>query len=309
VKTIRIATRKSALALWQAEHVAREIERHHPSIRTELVPRSTFGDEHLSTPLNKLGGKALFMKELEQAMLAGDADIAVHSMKDVPAELPPGMVLSTILDRDDPFDAFVSNRYPDLDAMPEGAVVGTSSLRRRAQLLALRPDLEIRDLRGNINTRQAKLDAGEFDAIVLACAGLKRLEMGARIAETLAPPRWLPAVGQGALGIEHLEDQALSEILAPLNDTKDATCVLAERAFNHTLEGSCHVPVAAYAHWLDDQQLQLHGLVASIDGQQVLRDSVSGRPETINEQARAMANKLLEQGGRAILDEVNQASS
>ena len=309
MNTIRIATRKSQLAMWQAEHVARRLEQAHPGLKTELVPRSTFGDEHLATPLAKLGGKALFMKELEHAMLAGEADIAVHSMKDVPAELPEGMQLNAILSRDDPFDAFLSNHYPDLDALPAGAIVGTSSLRRRAQLLALRPDLEIRDLRGNINTRQAKLDAGEFDAIVLACAGLRRLNMAERIGETLQPPRWLPAVGQGALGIEHPQRDDIAELLAPLNDSNDAACVLAERAFNHTLEGSCHVPVAAYAEWLEDGRIQLQGLIASTDGKQLLRDRIVANPADINGQARDMAQRLLDQGGRAILDEVNRAAS
>jgi hydroxymethylbilane synthase len=246
-RTLRIATRKSALALWQTEHVADRLRALHPGISVQLVPLSTRGDEVLDRSLAAIGGKGLFLKELEEAMLRGEADLAVHSLKDVPMALEGPFVLPAVLERANPFDAFVSNTHDDVAALPEGARVGTSSLRRRAQLKALRPDLDIVDLRGNVNTRLAKLDAGEYAAIVLACAGLERLGFHARIRATLAPPAVLPAASQGAIAIECRADAAdVQALLAPLDHAPTRRCVDAERAMNLALGGSCHAAIAAY---------------------------------------------------------------
>tara|TARA_Y100001956_G_scaffold78497_1_gene90320 strand:+ start:2459 stop:3397 length:939 start_codon:yes stop_codon:yes gene_type:complete len=301
---LRIATRKSALALWQAEFVKAELERFHSDLTVELVPMSTQGDIILDTPLAKIGGKGLFVKELEQAMLDGRADIAVHSMKDVPVEFPEGLELNTICEREDPRDAFVSNKYKSLDELPQGAVVGTSSLRRQCQVRALRPDLDIRDLRGNVNTRLAKLDNGDYDAIILAAAGLLRLEMPERIADFIEPETSLPANGQGAVGIEcRSDDERVKELLAPLEHTETRIRVLAERAMNRRLEGGCQVPIGAYA-LVNGEQVHIRGLVGAVDGSEILRDEVSGSVENAEQLGVQLAEQLLAQGADKILAEV-----
>lgn len=298
---LRIATRKSPLALWQAEHVRQGLLANHPGLEVELVTMTTQGDKILDTPLAKVGGKGLFVKELEQGMLEGRADIAVHSMKDVPVDLPPGLILGAILAREDPRDAFVSNQYDDLDALPQGARVGTSSLRRRAQLAELRPDLEILDLRGNVNTRLEKLDAGAFDAIILACAGLRRLGFEARIRQALATDVMLPAVGQGVIGVEcRAEDPRILELLAALEHGPTRTRVAAERAMNQRLEGGCQVPIAAHAE-LGHGVLVLRGLVGRPDGREVVHGVISGRPEDAEELGEVLAEDLLSRGAGRIL--------
>ncbi|MBH0039714.1 hydroxymethylbilane synthase [Pseudoalteromonas sp. SWN166] len=303
-KLVRIATRKSALALWQAEFVKAELERFHADVRVELVPMSTQGDIILDTPLAKIGGKGLFVKELEQAMLDGRADIAVHSMKDVPVEFPEGLELHTICEREDPRDAFVSNNFANLNALPQGAIVGTSSLRRQCQIKALRPDLDIRDLRGNVNTRLGKLDDGQYDAIILAAAGLIRLEMESRIADYIDPEVSLPANGQGAVGIEcRIDDEVTKALLAPLEHTQTRIRVNAERAMNRHLEGGCQVPIGAYA-LVDGEQVHLRGLVGAVDGSEILRDEVTGHVNDAEKLGIELAKKLLAQGADKILAEV-----
>ncbi len=306
-RTLKIATRKSPLALWQANFVKDRLEALHPQLQVELVPMSTQGDKILDTPLAKVGGKGLFVKELETAMLEGRADIAVHSMKDVPVEFPEGLGLHTICEREDPRDAFVSNRFKAIAELPQGAVVGTSSLRRQCQLRAARPDLVIRDLRGNVNTRLAKLDAGEYDAIILAAAGLKRLEMAHRITAFIEPEQSLPANGQGAVGIEcRLDDTELHALLAPLEHTETRARVLTERAMNRALQGGCQVPIGAYA-LVEGEQIWLRGLVGSPDGSQVIRDEIRGPladGEALGEQ---LAQRLLAAGADEILAEVYRA--
>ncbi len=300
MRTLRIATRKSPLALWQAEYVKASLLKHHPQLTIELVTFTTQGDKILDTPLAKIGGKGLFVKELEQAMLAGDADLAVHSMKDVPMECPEGLAITTICEREDPTDAFVSNRFASLQELPLGAIVGTSSLRRQCQLRALRPDLEIRDLRGNVGTRLGRLDNGEYDAIILASAGLKRLGLEQRIAQSLT--QLLPAVGQGAVGIEaRSNDTELLALLAPLHHLPTALCVQAERAMNRRLQGGCQVPIAGFAT-LDNQQLTLNALVGSLDGQSVLRYQAQTTDlSTIEQLGENVADGLLAQGADKIL--------
>lgn len=306
---VRIATRKSALALWQAEFVKVELIRHHPDIQVVLVPMSTQGDKILDTPLAKIGGKGLFVKELETAMLDGRADIAVHSMKDVPVAFPDGLVLQTICQREDPRDAFVSNQFRSLNELPQGAVVGTSSLRRQCQLKALRPDLTVRDLRGNVNTRLAKLDNGEFAAIILASAGLIRLGFASRIASYLEPEQSLPANGQGAVGIEcRSDDTVIQQLLAPLEHQSTRLCVLAERAMNRRLQGGCQVPIGAFAT-LNGEQLQLRGLVGSLDGSKILHASHSGNADDAEQIGLQVAEQLLAQGAGAILQQVYQANA
>ncbi|MBB1402355.1 MULTISPECIES: hydroxymethylbilane synthase [Pseudoalteromonas] len=303
-KLVRIATRKSALALWQAEFVKAELERFHADVRVELVPMSTQGDIILDTPLAKIGGKGLFVKELEQAMLDGRADIAVHSMKDVPVEFPQGLALHTICEREDPRDAFVSNNFANLSALPQGAIVGTSSLRRQCQIKALRPDLDIRDLRGNVNTRLGKLDDGQYDAIILAAAGLIRLEMESRIADYIEPEVSLPANGQGAVGIEcRIDDEVTKALLAPLEHTQTRIRVNAERSMNRYLEGGCQVPIGAYA-LVDGEQVHLRGLVGAVDGSEILRDEVTGHVNDAEKLGIELAKKLLAQGADKILAEV-----
>lgn len=305
---LRIATRKSPLALWQAEHVRAELERLHPGLRVELVTFTTQGDKILDTPLAKIGGKGLFVKELEVALLDGRADLAVHSMKDVPMEFPEGLGLVAIGEREDPRDAFVSNHYDGLAALPAGAIVGTSSLRRQCQLRAARPDLVIRDLRGNVNTRLAKLDAGEYDALILASAGLKRLGFHDRIRAGIAPEDSLPAVGQGALGIEaRLDDARVAALVAPLNHVDSAQRVGAERAMNRRLQGGCQVPIAGYAE-LAGEELTLRALVGSVDGREIIRDEIRGPRGEAEALGVALAERLLAAGaGRILADVYGQA--
>ena len=303
-KLVRIATRKSALALWQAEFVKAQLEHFHADVRVELVPMSTQGDIILDTPLAKIGGKGLFVKELEQAMLDGRADIAVHSMKDVPVEFPEGLAMHTICEREDPRDAFVSNNFANLSELPKGAVVGTSSLRRQCQIRALRPDLVIKDLRGNVNTRLAKLDDGQYDAIILAAAGLLRLKMDERIADYIEPEVSLPANGQGAVGIEcRIDDEVTKALLAPLEHTQTRIRVNAERAMNRHLEGGCQVPIGAYA-LVDGEQVHLRGLVGAVDGSEILHDEVTGHINDAEAIGVQLAKKLLAQGADKILAEV-----
>ncbi|MCD8522249.1 MAG: hydroxymethylbilane synthase [Saccharospirillaceae bacterium] len=304
VTTLRIATRKSPLALWQAEHIKARLETLHPGLTVELVTFTTQGDKILDVPLAKIGGKGLFVKELEVAMLDGRADIAVHSMKDVPMEFPGGLELGIICERENPHDAFVSNAYKSIDELPQGAVVGTSSLRRQCQIQQQRPDLIINSLRGNVQTRLSKLDAGEFDAIILAAAGLLRMEMHDRIASFIPAEQSLPAGGQGALGIEwRANDSAIHELLKPLHHDKTAACVLAERALNRRLQGGCQVPIAAYAE-LDGDALSLRGLVGSVDGKTLLRTTQSGLAADAEAIGIAAAEDLLAQGAGAILSAV-----
>jgi hydroxymethylbilane synthase len=301
---LRIATRKSPLALWQAEFIRSELMRLHAGLQVELVTFTTQGDKILDTPLAKIGGKGLFVKELEVALLDGRADIAVHSMKDVPMEFPEGLALLAIGEREDPRDAFVSNQYATLESLPEGAVVGTSSLRRQCQLRHQRPDLVIRDLRGNVNTRLAKLDAGEYDALILASAGLKRLGFQARIRTEIAPEYSLPAVGQGALGIEaRAGDARVAALIAPLDHAASALRVRAERAMNRRLQGGCQVPIAGYAE-LQDGELWLRALVGSVDGREIIRDELSGPRDNPEQLGEALADRLLAAGAGRILAEV-----
>lgn len=300
-RTIRIATRKSALALWQAEFVKAELLKHHPDISVELVPMSTQGDRILDSPLAKIGGKGLFIKELEIAMQEGKADLAVHSMKDVPVAFPEGFAIHAICEREDPRDAFVSNHYNKLDDLPSGSVVGTSSLRRQCQLKARRPDLVIRDLRGNVNTRLSKLDAGEYDAIILAAAGLLRLKMADRISKFIEPEQSLPAVGQGAVGIECRNDDAeLIRLVSALNHPQTATRVSAERAMNAKLQGGCQVPIGSFAT-LEGEKLTLRGLVGAVDGSQVLNAEVAGPAKNAEHIGVQVADLLLSQGADKIL--------
>lgn len=298
---IRIATRKSALALWQAEHVAALLRDLDAVEQVELVPMSTRGDEVLDKSLQKIGGKGLFIKELEVAMLEGRADIAVHSMKDVPADMPEGFALAAVLKRANPFDALVSGAAYDLAGLPQGARVGSSSLRRQAQILAQRPDLTIEPLRGNVNTRLAKLDSGEFDAIVLACAGLERLGMHDRIGTALDPEQVLPAAAQGVVGIECRDDQPdLIRVLTELQDADSLSTTTAERAVARRLEANCQSPVASYAT-LDGEELTLTSLVASADGTTILRDSVSGERTDAERLGLELADRLLERGAAGLL--------
>ncbi|MCU7850595.1 MAG: hydroxymethylbilane synthase [Candidatus Thiodiazotropha sp. (ex Monitilora ramsayi)] len=300
-QTIRIATRKSPLAMWQAEHVAAELKKAHPGIEVELLGMTTQGDKILDTPLAKIGGKGLFIKELEQGLMSGDADIAVHSMKDVPVELPEGLHLPVIMQREDPRDAFVSNNYKDLDELPQGACVGTSSLRRQSQLAERRPDLKIKSLRGNVNTRLRKLDEGEYDAIILAAAGLKRLGFEARITALIGPEQSLPAIGQGAVGIEcRADDAQTNALISPLHHGDTAVCVQAERAMNQRLNGGCQVPIAGYA-MLESGNLWLRGLVGEPDGSDIIRGEVEGATEEAEAMGIGLAERLLEWGADEIL--------
>ena len=306
--TLRIATRRSPLALWQAETVAARLRALEPGIAVELVPMRTQGDKLLDAPLAKVGGKGLFVKELENALLDGRADIAVHSMKDVPVEFPPGLRLAVIMVREDPRDALVSGRYPDLASLPAGARVGTSSLRRKCQLMGLRPDLELVDLRGGVNTRLRKLDDGEYDAIILACAGLKRLEMSARIREAITTETMLPAIGQGAMGIECRAGDAVVETrIAALADAATATCVRAERALNRRLGGGCQVPIAGHAE-LEGQTVHLRGLVASLDGRRILRAEGRAHRDRVDALGTELAERLVARGADEILAAVYAAA-
>ncbi len=299
---LRIATRKSPLALWQAEHVKARLQQAHAGLGVELVTMSTQGDKILDTPLAKIGGKGLFVKELEQGMLEDRADIAAHSIKDVPMEFPEGLYLSTILEREEPCDAFVSNKYDSLDELPQGAIVGTSSLRRRCQLLNRRPDLKIEDLRGNVNTRLTKLDDGNYDAIILACAGLIRLEMADRIRQSISSELILPAVGQGAIGLEAREgDDETLALIAVLDDQTTRYRVLAERALNAGLNGGCQVPVACHAT-VDGDELHLRALVGEPDGSTIIRGEIHGSKTDAEKLGTELADELLGKGAKAILD-------
>ena len=298
---LRIATRESRLALWQAEHVATRLRDAHPGLRVELVPMTTSGDQVLDRTLSQVGGKGLFVKELEHALLQNRADIAVHSMKDVPGVFPEGLMLSCMLERADPRDAFVSNRYARLDDMPQGAQLGTASLRRQCQLLALRPDLRIAPLRGNVQTRLRKLDEGQYDAIVLASAGLIRLGLAGRIRDYFDIQRSIPAAGQGVIGIEcRAADVRTRALCAALNNADSFTCVSAERAFAAKLEGSCQAPVAAFAT-LNGAQLALIGLVASPDGRQVIREQGSGTAAQAAALGTQLAERALARGAAQLL--------
>lgn len=303
-KIIRIATRKSPLALWQAEHVAQRLEQTFPEVKAELVTMVTRGDKLLDAPLAKVGGKGLFVKELEQGMLDGRADIAVHSMKDVPVEFPEGLHLAVILEREDPTDAFVSNHYASLNDLPANARIGTCSLRRQCQIKERLPEAEILNLRGNVNTRLAKLDAGEFDAIILASAGLKRLGMAARIRESLDPGISLPAIGQGAIGIEcRSNDPEINGYLQALHDEETTIRLRAERAMNARLNGGCQVPIAGFAE-LKDGRLSMRGLVGKPDGSLLYRAEASGAPAQAEAIGRGIAEDLLAQGADEILHQV-----
>jgi hydroxymethylbilane synthase len=303
-REIRIATRKSALALWQAEYVKARLEEAHPGLVVTLVPMVSRGDKLLDSPLSKIGGKGLFVKELETALLEHEADIAVHSMKDVPMDFPEGLGLFCICEREDPRDAFVSNTYSSLDDLPKGSVVGTSSLRRQAQLLSRRPDLQIRFLRGNVNTRLAKLDAGEYDAIILAAAGLIRLGFEDRISSSISVDESLPAGGQGAVGIEcRSADTEIHALLAPLHHQDTATRVTAERALNKRLNGGCQVPIACYAV-LEGEQIWLRGLVGDPSGGLLLSAEARGPQSAAQALGVQVAEDLLAQGADAILQAV-----
>ena len=301
MKILKIATRQSPLALWQAEHIRARLEALHTDLKVELVTFVTQGDKILDTPLAKIGGKGLFVKELEAALLDGRADLAVQSMKDVPMALPEGLSLPVICEREDPLDAFVSNTYHCFDELPQGAKVGTSSLRRKTQILKQRPDLNIIDLRGNVGTRLSKLDSGLYDAIILASAGLKRLGLAERIRHNLSPEISLPAVGQGALGLEcRTTDQVVLDLILPLLHIETDVCVRAERAFNAYLEGGCQVPIAGYAT-LNQGQLHMEGRVGSVDGVTLLKVKLSGAPEQAEQLGVSLAQKLLEQGAGDLL--------
>lgn len=306
MKTLKIATRQSPLALWQAEHIRARLEAMHADLTVELVTFVTQGDKILDTPLAKIGGKGLFVKELEAALMDGRADLAVHSMKDVPMALPEGLSLAVICEREDPFDAFVSNHYASFTDLPQGAKVGTSSLRRKCQILKARPDLEIIDLRGNVGTRLSKLDNGQYDGIILASAGLKRLGLAERIRHTIQPDVSLPAVGQGALGLEcRSQDHAVLDLILPLMHAETNVCVRAERAFNAYLEGGCQVPIAGYAT-LQNGQLQIEGRVGSVDGQTILKAVQYGAPEQAEMLGEELAKALLAQGAGDLLKALYQ---
>ena len=302
MKPLRIATRRSPLALWQTEHVAERLRDLHPGLAIELIPLSTRGDQVLDRSLAAIGGKGLFLKELEEAMQDGRADLAVHSMKDVPMDLDPPFAIAAVLPRADPFDALVANHFDRLDALPPGARVGTSSLRRQAQLRARRPDLKLCDLRGNVNTRLQKLDAGAFDAIVLAAAGLDRLGLHERVRQRLTAPDFLPAVAQGAIGIEvRAEATALRELLAGLHDPDTAHCVHTERAMNRHLAGSCQVPIAGYCT-LDEGSLHLSGLVGCASDGRCIRAEGSAALAEAEALAEHVALSLFAKGARELLD-------
>ncbi|MEO5365798.1 MAG: hydroxymethylbilane synthase [Magnetococcus sp. WYHC-3] len=301
---VRIGTRGSALALWQARWVKSRLQQCHPGLEVDLVPISTRGDRILDVPLAKVGGKGLFVKELEQALLDGSVDLAVHSMKDVPAEFPAGLGLDALLEREDPRDALVSQHHATLEALPQGARVGSSSLRRQSQLKRLRPDLEVSWLRGNVQTRIDKMLRGEFDAVLLAAAGLKRLDLAHHIRVCLEPEVMLPAVGQGVVGLEvRLDDSRTRALTAPLDHAPTRACVLAERAFLAALEGGCQVPIAGHAT-LEEGILTLRGLVADVTGQRIFQDAIAGPQAHGEEMGRVLAATLLERGAGDVLREV-----
>lgn len=301
---IRIATRQSKLALWQAEHVAQQLRQHHPHLSVELIPITTQGDKILNQPLAKIGGKGLFIKELEIAMLEDKADIAVHSMKDVGVDLPQEFTLAAILERDTPLDALVSNQYDSLETLPLNARIGTCSLRRRMNLAAQRPDLQLIDLRGNLQTRLAKLDHQEYDAIVLACAGLKRLNLAQRIRQILPAKTSLPAIGQGAIGIECRHDNlALLNLLQTLNHAPTALCVRTERIINTRLQGSCQVPIAAYAT-LEGERIHLQTRLGTPDGKTILQAQGQDHQHNAEALGHRLADQLIEQGAPELLQKI-----
>ncbi len=306
---IRIGTRKSKLALWQANYIASQLKKHYPDIQVELVKIVTKGDKILDVPLAKVGGKGLFVKEIEEAMLRNEIDIAVHSLKDVPTYFPEGLGLVAITEREDPRDAFLSVKYSSIDEMPEGAVLGTSSLRRKAQIMLKRGDLEIRDLRGNVDTRIRKLEEGQYDGIILAYAGLKRLGLEGKVRQVFEPDFMIPAVAQGFLGIEaRLDDEETRKIVSVLNHRESEIRAKAERAFLKTLEGGCQVPLAAYSE-IDGDKLKITGFVSDLEGKRVFRDSMEGPPEEAERIGTALAEKLLDMGARQVLDEIYRENS
>ncbi len=301
---VRIATRKSPLALWQAEEVARQLKQRNPQLEIELVKIMSKGDKFLDAPLAKVGGKGLFVKELEQSMIDGEADIAVHSMKDVPMVFPEGLHLPVIMQREDPTDAFVSNNYSSLQDLPATARIGSSSLRRQLQIKEQMPEAEMLNLRGNVNSRLQKLDDGQFDAIILATAGLLRLEMQDRIRSRIPPEQSLPSVGQGAVGIEcRVGDERIESLIAPLNDHDTHTRLLAERGMNNRLNGGCQVPIAGFA-LLEGDEIYLRGLVGRTDGSEVVRGEIRGPREQAEALGKSLAEDLLSRGADVILREM-----
>ena len=303
-----IASRESALAMWQARHIQARLQALYPQTAVEILGMTTTGDQILDSPLARIGGKGLFVKELEQALEDGRADLAVHSMKDVPMNLPEGFDLAAIGEREDPRDAFVSNRYAGLENLPEGSIVGTSSLRRQSQLMARFPHLQIESLRGNLQTRLRKLDEGQYAAIILAAAGLKRLGLESRIACLIPPEQSIPAVGQGALGIETRAGRDdLIALLAPLNHPDTAACVVAERAASRALAGSCQAPLGAFAR-IENGTMSMTGFVASVDGRHMVRAEVNGMPQDADALGRRLAQQLIAQGADKILAELEQSS-
>lgn len=304
-RVIRIATRRSKLALWQACHVAKLLTMTFPDVKTELVQLTTQGDRILDAPLAKIGGKGLFVKELEQAMLDNHADIAVHSMKDVPVLFPAGLQLTAVLEREDPTDAFLSVHHPNFEQLPASATIGTSSLRRQAQILSKNPGFRIKSLRGNVNTRLSKLESGEYDAIILASAGLKRLGLEQHITQKLTTEISLPAIGQGAIGIEsRCDDEQLNLCLKHLNHTETAICIQAERALNEGLNGGCQVPIGGFAEYTDNNQLILKGLVATPDGSKIIQAAINGNCDQAWQLGTELAQQLLSMGADSILNEL-----
>lgn len=304
---IRIATRKSPLALWQANFVKQNLLLAHKDLTVELIPMVTQGDIILDSPLSKIGGKGLFVKQLEQAILNNEADIAVHSIKDIPAQFPEGLMLATICQRDEIRDAFVANKYASLNDLPEGAIVGTSSLRRQCQLRSHFPHLIIKDLRGNVGTRLNKLDDGQYDAIILASVGLKRLSLEHRITQYIDTDLMLPAVGQGAIGIEsRTDDKQILDIISVLDDKKSRACIQAERAMNNALQGGCQVPIAGYCR-LNNDELMLQGLVGRVDGSKIIKQQITGFINEAESLGEKLAKQLLNQGADLILTELLDA--
>ena len=301
---IRIATRKSPLALWQANFVKQQLLNNHNGLTVELIPMVTQGDILLDSPLSKIGGKGLFVKQLEQAILNNEADIAVHSIKDIPAQLPQGLILATICRRDEVRDAFISNKYTNLDQLPYGTIIGTSSLRRQCQLRAKYPHIQIKDLRGNVSTRLEKLDDHKYDAIILAAVGLKRLALDGRIKQYIDTDLILPAVGQGAVGIEaRSDDKEMLNLLAPLNDRDSCICIQAERAMNQQLQGGCQIPIACYSQ-INDGILSLQGLVGRTDGSQIIKSKIQGSTAQAQQLGCKLAEQLLKYGAKEILQEL-----
>ncbi|MBI3378129.1 MAG: hydroxymethylbilane synthase [Nitrospirae bacterium] len=309
-KKVVIGTRGSKLALWQAEWVKSELLKLNPDLTIELNKIKTTGDKILDVPLAKVGGKGLFVKEIEEAVLRGEAGLAVHSMKDVPTDFPKGLHLAVICKREDPRDAFIAPmqngkfKVQNFKSLPDGAIIGTSSLRRACQLLSIRPDLKIAQLRGNLDTRLRKLDEGQFDAIILAAAGVKRLGWAERITETIEPEVSLPAIGQGAIGIEcRVDDDFINELISPLNHNETSICVKAERACLKKLEGGCQVPIAAHAT-LNNDKLSMDGLVGSVSGDRIIKSHIEGSPKDAESLGVKLAEDLLSKGAKEILDEV-----